>query len=353
MKKFALLIVLAFIIQASVLSQACLPEGIVFTAQLQIDNFQTNYPNCTVIEGDVEINGGDITNLDGLSVLTAIEGELEIGYTGSLINLSGLDNVTSIGETLRIYMNNGLTSLTGLDNLTSIGENLRITNNTVLTNLSALNNLTSVTENLRIYMNDALISLSGLDNVTFVGDNLRITNNTILNSLSALNSLTSIGGELAVDNNDSLTSLTGLENIEAATITELSIRNNFSLSTCEVKSVCDYIAIPNGDITIYGNATGCSSKEEVEIACDNAGVSDINFKHSITIYPNPAKKEIFISAKNGIIINEVNIYNQIGQKVLHENQIISLIDVSMLEQGLYIIELVSNEIKIKEKLIIR
>ncbi len=57
-------------------SQPCLPSGIVFSSQEQIDNFQTSFPNCTEIEGDVLIEGNDITNLDGLSVLDAFGGNL-------------------------------------------------------------------------------------------------------------------------------------------------------------------------------------------------------------------------------------------------------------------------------------
>jgi hypothetical protein len=34
-------------------SQGCLPEGITFTTQDQIDNFQANYPECTEIEVDI------------------------------------------------------------------------------------------------------------------------------------------------------------------------------------------------------------------------------------------------------------------------------------------------------------
>ena len=45
----------------------CLPEGITFTTQEQIDSFQINYPGCTEIEGDVQICGNDITNLNGLN----------------------------------------------------------------------------------------------------------------------------------------------------------------------------------------------------------------------------------------------------------------------------------------------
>ena len=34
-------------------AQPCLPEGITFTTQSQMDSFPILYPNCTEIEGDV------------------------------------------------------------------------------------------------------------------------------------------------------------------------------------------------------------------------------------------------------------------------------------------------------------
>jgi len=84
-------------------AQPCLPEGIVFETQEQIDNFQTNYPNCTVIEGNVAICGNDITNLTGLNVLTAIDSNLLIGFDAdTLVNpnlgsLTGLESMTYVG----------------------------------------------------------------------------------------------------------------------------------------------------------------------------------------------------------------------------------------------------------------
>ncbi len=353
MKKLFLLISLTVLIIPIVSSQTCLSEGVVFATQVQIDDFQTDYPNCTTIEGDVEITGDDITNLNGLNVLVSIEGELEFGYTTALIDLLGLDNVTSIGETLRIYMNSALASLSGLDNLNTVGGNLRITNNTVLNDLSALNNITSVPENLRIYMNDALTNLSGMENITTVGDNLRITNNIALTNLSALNNLNSIGGELAVDNNDALISIVGLENIDAASITELTIRHNLSLSTCEVLSVCNYLTTPNGDISIHDNAAGCNSKDEVNEACNNLGISDLNSELDFSIYPNPAGKEISIKMPNEVVIEEISIFNQLGQKVLNINQPTNSINISMLGQGIYVVEFTTENIKTRRKLIIK
>ncbi len=351
MKKLTLLILLVSLIQITVSSQSCLPDGIVFTTQTQIDSFQINYPNCNIVEGDIEISGDDITNLDSLVVLTVIEGDLFVGYSTALTSLYGLHNVTSVGETIRIYMNSALTNLSGLDNIVTIGQNFRITNNDILTDISALSNLTTVGENLRIYMNSALTTLSGLDNVTSVGDNLRITNNVSLTSISALSNLISIAGELAVDNNDALLSLEGLDNIDSQSVTDLVIRNNNLLSTCEVQSVCDYLVTPNGDISIHDNATGCNSKEEVISLCAD-GVSEI-VNIEFVIYPNPAQTELTISSTSEAEISEVIIYNWIGQLVLLENHVVNTIDVSVLSEGMYIIEINFDGLKIKEKLMIK
>ena len=57
MRKLFLLLYVLAISHSSLFSQGCLPEGITFTTQEQIDNFQTNYPGCTEIEGNIEIEG--------------------------------------------------------------------------------------------------------------------------------------------------------------------------------------------------------------------------------------------------------------------------------------------------------
>ena len=107
MKRLAL--ILALSIPVLLISQPCLPEGITFSTQEQIDNFQTNHPNCTEIEGDVEINGGNITNLNGLNVLTSIGGDLEIDGNHSLVSLEGFDNLESDSiNSLFIYSNSSL-----------------------------------------------------------------------------------------------------------------------------------------------------------------------------------------------------------------------------------------------------
>jgi len=50
------LITLALIFFSTYLSaQTCLPQGINFYTQAQLDNFALNYPDCTEIRGDVRM----------------------------------------------------------------------------------------------------------------------------------------------------------------------------------------------------------------------------------------------------------------------------------------------------------
>jgi hypothetical protein len=460
MKKLLLLTAL-LVIQASVFAQSCLPEGITFETQAQIDSFQINYPGCTEIEGDVQIQGNDIVNLNALSVITSIEGTLSIGRqeisgNSSLINLAGLEGLTTIGGSLRIANNDALTSLTGLDNLTSIGgtlyigldvqfngnpalisltglesltsignsvwiwdnssltslsalkgitslENMWIRGNTTLTNLEGLENLTSIhgglgiTSNtsltslsaleglvtlntLLIYSNDSLTNLTGLEGLTSIGyleilDNHSLTSltgldnlsyiefglvignepigNPALSSLTALEGLSFVGGKLWIIDNHSLTSLSGLENIDADSIANVCISNNPNLSICHFKSICDYLNIPNGEISIHDNAPGCTNPEEVQDSCEaHAGYNEIWLgDFGINLFPNPASQKFNISAE-GFTIEEIALYTLTGQQVYAIRSKPKSIDISNLPEGMYIVEVTLEGRKIRQKLLV-
>jgi hypothetical protein len=173
-----LILILLSLISEFTLSQSCLPEGIRFYSQESIDNFQSDYPGCTEIEGDVRIDDSyfNIHNLNGLSVITSIGGDLIIG------------NADEDG-------------------------------NTQLTNLDGLQNLAS------------------------------------------------IGGSLTIARNKSLVSVTGLNNLSAASISDLNISFNTSLSACQAQFLCDYLSSPNGVVDIHDNAEGCNTPPEVASEC--------------------------------------------------------------------------------------
>ncbi len=245
MKKSLLLIAVMLISFATANAQSCLPEGIIFSTQEQIDNFQSDYPGCTEIEGNVRIQGAGITNLNGLSVLTAIGGSLQIRLNSALTSLNGLEGLTSIGGSLRIRYNYSLTSLTGLDNLTFVGSSLTLNNNTTLSacNTDWLCNVLEIVSGSVTIQGNApgclslvevalscggmaclpngiynFILQSDIDNfsVAFPGcintGSIKVSGDDI-NNLNGLNVLTSINGTLEIHDIHTLPNLNGLNNI--------------------------------------------------------------------------------------------------------------------------------------------
>jgi len=289
----------------------------------------------TSIEGDLTIDVNPaLTNLTGLEGLTSIGGSLIIGemyYGGnlSLVSLAGLDNLDSIGGSLHIFYNNALTSLTGLDALTTIGGELHINGNNALTSLTGLDNLTFVGGGLTIDGNPALTSLTGLQALDSINGSLIIGypqwgagGNVALTSLIGLEGLTSIKGGLEIFGNAALTNLYGLKNIDANSITNLSIHDNYSLSTCDVKSVCDYLTIQNGPIDISENATGCDSVVEVAKACGIYSIEDIIEDELFSIYPNPFTDhltiDISLDQPDKVYLEILNSMGQVIATILDE-----------------------------------
>jgi hypothetical protein len=157
MKKISLLISFIGLLHSFVHSQTCFPQGITFTTQQKIDNYHLNYPDCTRIEGDVNILGPDITNLDSLIVLDSIDGDLSIESNPNLTSFAGLDGLTYVGDGMMINSNDTLESIAALAKLTSISNELQIFGNAALTNLSGFENVDAGSvDYLRIYGNPSL-----------------------------------------------------------------------------------------------------------------------------------------------------------------------------------------------------
>lgn len=405
MKRFIIILISTLYLINNNLSQPCLPEGITFTTQEQIENFQINYPGCTEIEGNVHI--GDtifttsINSLDSLNCITSIGGNLSIMYNESLGALEGLNTLSSIAGDLIIYGNDSLTTTEALHNLGSIGgslsikyndnlqnlsgfENLSFVNNTVyigncesISSFIGLESLDSIGSCLYIYGLHQISNLDGLNNLEFIGDCLVIGYNSNLNNLYGINNLHSIGGpliiyandalisledlsniisiegQLTIENNDALQSLFGLDNLNPNSISDLKIIWNDNLSNCDIQSICEYLVDPGGTITIHENAIGCNSSAEVEEACLTGQNEFKVIENNFIIYPNPANKEFLIISKSGETIIDINIYNQVGKKVLHKKGTSQTFDVTTLRQGIYIIELLNVDSEFRAKLIIK
>jgi len=69
------------------------------------------------------------------------------------------------------------------------------------------------------------------------------------------------------------------------------------------------------------------------------------------IYPNPVDNILKISSKQGLRIDEIIIYNQIGQTVQHKKVVDQILDVSSLSPGLYVLEVSTGNKKWRGKFI--
>jgi len=193
----------------------CSVDTILLTTQADIDNFNTNYPTCTV-PNYLLINGENaipaISNLAGLSSITAVTNKLEIKNT-NITSLAALNNITSIGDTLLLERNNHLTNI-GLTNLTSLGG-------IYFSHLPSLNSVVGLCDQIHktglIHIDSTNLSnLNGLhtiDSLTTGNGGLNIAFSPIIN-ISALSNLKYLEGYLKLSNNPLQTSI-GLTNIQS------------------------------------------------------------------------------------------------------------------------------------------
>jgi len=75
-------------------------------------------------------------------------------------------------------------------------------------------------------------------------------------------------------------------------------------------------------------------------------------QHEVVFYPNPATNELFIKTEDIESFKELNIYDCLGKKVLHKEIQSNMIDISTVKEGMYVIEFVTNESKLRQKLLI-
>lgn len=115
------------------------------------------------------------------------------------------------------------------------------------------------------------------------------------------------------------------------------------------------VALSNeGTKLIVGAVTSITSttkKGYVKVYDLTDALSTDNFaKPNFNIYPNPAKDIIHIALEDDLQLENVTIYNNLGQEVKTVNQ--SKIDISSLAKGLYFIEVHTNQGKASKKVVV-
>lgn len=392
----------AEVVQSCGQSYTCLPFGNYYlSSQADVDAFPGEYPDCIDIIGSVSITGEDVVNLEGLSQIQSISGDLIIGRRDEtnlnlLADLQGLNNISIIGGDLNVTWTDALQSLNGLNNLHFIGNNLILNNNynlsqiadlgslqhigndinisecPVLSSLNGLQFLDSVRGNLTLENLFQISSFNSLENLRWVGGTLKLNSclqNTLLTgldslkytgnglelsemgsivNLDALSQLTNIGnGALKINDCLSLRNIEGIRNIAPESISRFEISGNTRLFHCEVESICGFLQIAPGLAYIASNRIGCNSVDEINEACLTVDSELDEFQSLIKVFPNPAFDWLTISLPDGALPDNVFICGVTG-KLFSEsifNPDVKMVYVKPLPPGIYIIKVnTRNEI---------
>ena len=274
-----IVITMSFPMMAS--AQDCTPADISLVSQADIDDFQSNHGPCDQVNGELRIEGEDISSVSGLSELKNVHslyltnnpmltdlqglaaldsvGTIYIAYNSSLASMMGLEAVERIGSLtirgnsslrnmeglsglirvggnwLEISNNNALESLDGLESLHTIVGEFTIEDNNALENIDGLSSLTTVTidvvYSIRIQRNAALANLDGLSSLKEAPGALIIHLNDALSDVNGLSNLTTVGAWLHIAANPALTNLDGLQGL--ITVGSLGIINNATLGNLE------------------------------------------------------------------------------------------------------------------------
>jgi hypothetical protein len=161
------------------MSSDCSENSIELTSQAQVDSFQTTYGPCTHVTGVLTISGSDIVNLQGLSDLVSVGGDLFITNNPVLPFIGDMSRFSSSAYQLGIEHNPMLLRI-GFPALTHVGTDLTVRNNASLSNLEGLEKVRTIQNRLTVSENASLFSLQGLHGLRMVGADVEIEDNSEL-----------------------------------------------------------------------------------------------------------------------------------------------------------------------------
>lgn len=299
-------------------------------SQIEVNNFSNNYPGCTTIRG-LLVSGDDITNLNGLSQLTAVTELVSIRSSTSsptdgimdypLTDISGLNNLTSVGgkviisdlknlSTSSIFRNLtsaggiqilGLTPpvVSGFYNLLTIGE-ITITSSTLI----EFSGFTFLSNCNQIYIsnNPLLHSIGGFVNLTLISDLCKINGNPNLIALPSMPNLIEITGYFEINDNDFLIDLKGVENLTK--VGRFLILNNNNLTNLD--GVDNLSSIGDG-IQIESNPLLTNLKDlsnVITVNADNDGTNSIGIINNALLNSLTGLENISTSSIGSVIIHD-------------------------------------------------
>ena len=227
--------------------------------------------------------GGDLTirdlsiDIDGLSGVNSIGGMIYIEGT-TLANLDGLSGITGEVESIIIRLNSQLIDVDGLANISSVRDSIDIYQNDSLLNIDGLANVSGHVATLEITHNDSVIDLDGLVGLSTAGE-IHIYYNQSLTSLGLVN-LTGVDGEVNIHSNSlaDLDGLAALNSVDVISVGEPLLSNIDGLSGL---SSASFIGLSDGAFTNIDALSGITSLGGLSIR-SNQQLTNLNGLANLT-----------------------------------------------------------------------
>jgi Secretion system C-terminal sorting domain len=246
-----------------------------------------------------------------------------------------------------LEISNSVEDISGLKALTKI-DYLYFNNCPMLRSLNGLHNLDTITYNLGFYNQTGFKYFCELDNLKFIGRDLRLEGTKNIESLAGLKNITAIGDDITIEGNESLENLHGLEHLKQIGNNDLlTIANNPLLTNgCGVKNLL--LSQANIETIITNNAPGCNSKDEILASpCTTpsalciASNNEVDAKATNIFYPNPFQNTLYINT-DALKIIAIDVFNSLGSQAVHVDEVTDNLDLSRLNQGMYLIVVKTN-----------
>lgn len=266
--------------------------------------------NCVVIPGQSEPNATVDTNSDG---------EIQASEAEAVIKLIVIGSTITSAEGIQMFTN--------LEVLTFIDTSIISLD---VSGMTSLTTLTATTNNLLNEMN-----VDGLTNL------IRLEVN--YNDLHTIDASQTSAAEFNFTGNPNLTHINIKNGIVNECITLLMGGMDY---TCEMfldlpslQSVC----LDENEINMGYHSSTPQADVQFGTDCEALVSLEDYLANGFTVYPNPAINTITIQAKDTSVIENIKIYNMLGQMIISENKASRGINISHLKSGSYILEINSDK----------
>lgn len=146
-----------------------------------------------------------LENIDGLSGITAVTNDTNIGlFDNSFVtNLNGLENISGTVDLIQLSLMRRLDNIEGLSGINRVEGEISIFNCDAIGSLVGLHNIDYVGSSFQILFNDNLDNLDPLANLDEVDGNFTIRNNSLTDFCGLQNLFGSggVGGQFLVEDN--------------------------------------------------------------------------------------------------------------------------------------------------------